>query len=282
VAVKHKLINPKWLPEAKMQRIIFHWTAGASTASDDDKQHYHFLIEGDGKLVRGHHPVDANENTRDRVYAAHTRMCNTGSIGVAVCGMADSRERPFDPGNYPISHAQYEVACRIIAELCIAYQIPVSSKTVLNHGEVEKNLGIRQRGKWDVMVLPFKQMLSFDEVGEYFRTRVAYYHGELARNAWNNAAVNGAPTWVKGREMPSEGVSIYPAKGRVTAGSGLRVRSRPTVFSAESAPALRYGQEVVLLGSEEDEAWYETPQGFVYAKYIEIVETNLTLTEPLG
>jgi hypothetical protein len=268
-----------------MQRIIFNWTAGANTASDDDKQHYHFLIEGDGKLVRGHHPVDANENTRDRVYAAHTRMCNTGSIGVAACGMADSRERPFDPGNYPISHAQYEVACRIIAELCIAYQIPVSSKTVLNHGEVEKNLGIKQRGKWDVMVLPFKQMLSFDEVGEYFRTRVAYYHGELARNAWDNAAVGQTPTWTKGQETPTTGIEdyppIYPARGKVTAGSGLRVRERPTIFSAEARSPLRYGETVVLFGPYEEGTWYEIPNGFIYAKYIEIIETNLTI-EPLG
>jgi hypothetical protein len=284
VAVKHKLINKAWLPDADMKRVILHWTAGGYTASDDDKQHYHFMVEQGGQLVKGHHSVADNETTRDRVYAAHTRMCNTGSIGVAICGMAGSDPRgPF--GDYPVTHAQYEIACRIVAELCIAYGIPVARHTVLNHGEVKKILGVSQRGKWDVMVLPFKPMLSPEEVGEYFRTRVAYYHGELARNAWDNAAVDQTPTWTKGQEMPTEGViaypPIYPAKGKVTAGSGLKVREMPTVFSREIHAPLRYGQEVILLGPAEEGAWYELPAGFAYAKYIDIIETDLAIG-PLG
>ena len=38
-----------WLPAAKMQRVICHWTAGHHKASEDDKAHYHILIEDDGR-----------------------------------------------------------------------------------------------------------------------------------------------------------------------------------------------------------------------------------------
>ncbi|MER8369697.1 hypothetical protein NKH70_28955 [Mesorhizobium sp. M0991] len=37
----------------------------------------------------------------------------------------------------------------VVAELCKYYRIKVTSKTVLSHAEVESNLGIEQRGKWD-------------------------------------------------------------------------------------------------------------------------------------
>ena len=51
-----------------MSRIIAHWSAGAYRASDLDKEHYHFIIEGTGNVVRGGHTVSDNVNTADDDY----------------------------------------------------------------------------------------------------------------------------------------------------------------------------------------------------------------------
>ncbi len=83
-----------------MKRIILHWTAGAHNASALDKEH--FVIEGDGNIVRGDHTIDDNVSTADDDYAAHTRRTNTKSIGVSVCCMAGARESPFKPGPFPM------------------------------------------------------------------------------------------------------------------------------------------------------------------------------------
>jgi hypothetical protein len=47
------------------------------------KEHYHFIIEGDGTVIKGDHDISDNVSTADDDYAAHTRACNTGSIGVS-------------------------------------------------------------------------------------------------------------------------------------------------------------------------------------------------------
>ena len=56
-----------------MERIIMHWTAGTHTASEVDKEHYHLLIEGDGRVVFGDYEISDNESVADNRYAAHTR-----------------------------------------------------------------------------------------------------------------------------------------------------------------------------------------------------------------
>ena len=54
------IVPAAWMPAARLERIIFHWTAGAHRASGLDKSHYHILIEGDGKMVRGGPSIAAN------------------------------------------------------------------------------------------------------------------------------------------------------------------------------------------------------------------------------
>ena len=88
-------------------------------------------------------------------YAAHTLNCNTGSIGVALCCMAGAVESPFNPGKAPMTVAQWQTLPRVVAELCRRYSIPVTPKTVLSHAEVQANLGIKQKGKWDISRLGF-------------------------------------------------------------------------------------------------------------------------------
>ncbi|PWE57119.1 N-acetylmuramoyl-L-alanine amidase [Metarhizobium album] len=149
------IIPADWMPAAKMERIICHWTAGAHKASEFDRQHYHILIEDDGKLIRGIPSIKLNEAPAKAGYAAHTLNCNSGSIGVSLCCMGGSHESPFDPGKYPMTAKQFDVLSSVVAELCRRYGIKITDKTVLSHAEVQGNLGIQQRGKWDFTRLAF-------------------------------------------------------------------------------------------------------------------------------
>ena len=137
-----------------LERIIWHWTGGTHRPSALDFKHYHFVIAGDGSVVAGDRVPEDNVSASDGRYAAHTRNCNTGSIGIALAAMHGARERPFEPGAYPIQQAQADALVRLSAELARRYGIPVSRTTMLSHAEVQPTLGIKQAGKWDFMWLP--------------------------------------------------------------------------------------------------------------------------------
>lgn len=167
------IIPADWMPWAQMQRIIVHWTAGGNKASATDRKHYHLLVEGDGKLVRGDPPITANAAPIKAGYAAHTLNCNTGSIGVSLCGMAGAVERPFSPGKSPITMQQWAALPAILAALCRRYSIPVTPGTLLSHAEVQATLGIAQRGKWDIAILPFDPSINTArKVGDQMRAAV--------------------------------------------------------------------------------------------------------------
>lgn len=164
-----------WMPAAKMSRVIVHWTAGQDTPSDNDKAHYHILIDGAGQLVRGKPTIDLNSLPKAKAgYAAHTRGTNSGSIGISLCGMAGAVERPFNPGKHPINAVQWGALIKACADLCEHYQIPVTPKTLLSHAEVQANLGIKQLGKWDIAILPFNRKFNTAKaVGDELRANVA-------------------------------------------------------------------------------------------------------------
>ncbi len=167
-----EIVPADWLPDARALRIVVHWTGGNYTASAEDREHYHFLVQGDGEVVRGRHGVDANDSTKDGVYAAHTRALNTGSVGIAVCCMFGATERPFTPGSFPLLETQWRRLVQLAAQLCRRYGIEVAPQTVLGHGEVQRMLGVMQRGKWDPLALPWQPDLSAAEVGDRFRSAV--------------------------------------------------------------------------------------------------------------
>ncbi|MFW5834413.1 MAG: N-acetylmuramoyl-L-alanine amidase, partial [Pseudomonadota bacterium] len=188
------VVPPEWLVPARVRRVVVHWTGGNHRASTEDREHYHLLIEGDGTVVRGRHPVDANDHTGDGVYAAHTRALNTGSIGVAVCCMFRATERPFAPGPFPMTEAQWRRMAEVVAQLCRHYGLPVEPRTVLGHGEVEAVLGVAQRAKWDPLALPWAPDLDRNVVGERFRTAVEgalHVHDEPERPRPLEATVAG-------------------------------------------------------------------------------------------
>ena len=166
------LLDKALLPACSMRRIICHWSEGHYTANSTDLEHYHILIQGDGSVIGGDHAISDNVSVQDDDYAAHTKGCNTGSIGVALCGMVGCREQPFAGGPEPVKQSQWDTMVQVVAELCKFYKIPVKPTTVLGHGEVQGTLNITQRGKWDPMVWPWDPSVSRAEVGKALRTQV--------------------------------------------------------------------------------------------------------------
>jgi hypothetical protein len=166
-------IPADWLPPAKMHRVIAHWTAGKHTADSLARAHYHIVVEGDGKLVRGTYSINANAVPMNRGYAAHTRNCNSGSIGISMCSMLDAKEIPFDAGPYPFTKVQWAAMVQAIAELCQRYKIPVTRETVLSHAEVERTLNIKQRQKWDIARIPYDlETRGARTIGDIMRAEV--------------------------------------------------------------------------------------------------------------
>jgi N-acetyl-anhydromuramyl-L-alanine amidase AmpD len=165
------------MPAAKMRGVVAHWTAGEWKANDYERKHYHILIEDDGQLVRGIPSIKDNEIIRrGKRYAAHTLNCNSNFIGVSLCCMGgkEVKERPFVPGPYPLTQKQWETLPHVLADLCRFYKIPITPKTVLSHAEVQANLGIRQKAKWDISKLTFAPELdTARECGDDMRARVA-------------------------------------------------------------------------------------------------------------
>ena len=160
-----------------MKRIIAHWSAGTYNVGRLEKEHYHRIVDGSGKVHEGDHPISDNESTGDGIYAAHTRACNTGSIGVSVACMAEAKEN-FRHGTYPMLEVQFESLCEEMARLCQVYNIAVSSLTTLTHAEVQPNLGIAQSGKWDFTELSFdKTLKGAKQCGDYMRKRINHYLG---------------------------------------------------------------------------------------------------------
>lgn len=164
-----------WMPSARISRIIVHWTAGSHVPSERDRQHYHVLIDGAGKAVKGNPSIALNDAGGVRPgYAAHTLNCNTGAIGVSLCCMAGAIENPFSSGAAPMTLAQWELLPGVLRDLCRRYGIKVTPQTVLSHAEVQGTLGIQQRGKWDVSRLSFDPSIrGAREVGDLFRQRTA-------------------------------------------------------------------------------------------------------------
>lgn len=162
-----------------MKRIINHWTGGGGRANSTDKKHYHMLTEHDGNIVKGKEEIEDNIVTSDGDYAAHTRNLNTDSIGLAMCGMIDAKEYPFDPGPAPLTEKQFRNHAILNADMCRTYGIPVTRETVLFHAEVEPTLGVKQNGKWDVTRLPWNSsIVGALSVGDHFREIVREVLGE--------------------------------------------------------------------------------------------------------
>jgi hypothetical protein len=174
-------MNPipiEWLSKVKpgsIRGIVCHWTAGLHYPSQFDKQHYHFLIDKDGKVHRGTKPVSFNAYPITGDYAAHTRNFNSGIIGLSLCCLGGTGVSERDQGQWPMTAAEWATMVACIAQLSRHYGFPIQRPTkadwrgVQSHAEVESNLGISQAGKWDFTVCHIPGLRGARAIGDRFR-----------------------------------------------------------------------------------------------------------------
>ena len=159
-----------------MRRIILHWTAGTNYPNATDLEHYHFAIDKNGKVYEGKFKPEDNLNCKDGKYALHTGGGNTGSIGVAVCGMADFNGK-IESTNYPLTTLQVEKMFALSAKLCKKYNIAITPDTVLTHYEFGRAYPrTSSAGKIDITYLhPFPNIGKKD-LGDFIRKKIKWYY----------------------------------------------------------------------------------------------------------
>ena len=156
-----------------MNKIIIHWTAGTNYPNSVDLEHYHYLIARDGCIINGKYKPEDNLNCNDGKYAQHTGGGNTGSIGVAFCGMAGFKDAQ-NVGKFPLTYNQVEAGFKLCAELCKKYNIPISN--VMTHYEFGKNHpNTTSAGKIDIIHLPCYPNVSKTEMGTFIRQKIHWY-----------------------------------------------------------------------------------------------------------
>lgn len=160
-----------------MKRIIIHWTGGTGQPNNTDYEHYHFIINKDGFMISGKYLPEDNENCKDKKYAHHTGQGNTGSIGIAVCGMKGFNEKTKQT-NYPLTKVQCEKLFFETSRLCQKYQIPITPETVLTHYEFNLKHQI-ETGKIDIICLPPYPNISKQQIGDFIRSKVLWYLQKL-------------------------------------------------------------------------------------------------------
>lgn len=222
------------MADKRMKRVIAHWTAGGGRASELDREHYHRLVEHDGTIVLGNEGIEDNIVTSDGDYAAHTLRLNTGSIGVAMCGMRGAKEHPFDAGPSPINGRQFDVFCQMIADLCLEYGIQVTPQTVLTHAEVQPTLGVVQRGKWDIARLPWKDdVRGARDVGDYMRSHIRMKLGDVDVVQTNRPTLRFGDNGVSVAEMQADLADLGYFSGRMDGHFGPLTRAALLAFQAD-------------------------------------------------
>jgi len=158
-----------------MKRIVIHWTAGTNSPNDDEKQHYHFMIDGAGNIHNGVFKPEDNENCNDGKYAAHTGGGNTGSIGISLCGMLGFKDKNHVE-NYPLNKVQCEAGFKLAAQLCKKYNIKITPETVLTHKEFgDSHPKTTSFGKIDICYLPAYPEIPANEIGDFIRNKVQWH-----------------------------------------------------------------------------------------------------------
>lgn len=156
-----------------MNKIIIHWTAGTHTPNAVELKHYHYLVDGEGKVHRGIYKPEDNEDCTDGHYAAHTGGGNTGAIGVAMCAMAGFTSS-IKAGSYPITPVQLEACFKLCADLSKKYGIAVQN--IMTHYEFGLNHpSTTSRGKIDIVYLPPYPTVKSNEVGGFIRNKIKWY-----------------------------------------------------------------------------------------------------------
>ncbi len=159
-----------------MKRIIIHWTGGTNQPCNEDFEHYHYLINSDGMVINGKHKPSDNENCNYGNYAAHCGGGNTGSIGVAMCGMYVPKNTSIRKTNFPLTKIQCEKCFKLIADLTKQYKIPITPQNIMTHHEFGlKHPETSSKGKIDIIWLPPYGDMASESVGNFIRSKIRWY-----------------------------------------------------------------------------------------------------------
>lgn len=157
-----------------MNKIIIHWTGGAWFPNATDKEHYHFLIDKNGKVINGKFKVEDNENCNDDKYAAHCGGGNTGAIGVSMCGMYVPKGVNIKDTKFPLTKKQCEACFKLVAQLCKKHLINLNN--VLTHYEFgQAHPKTSSNGKIDIIFLPPYPEIDKNKIGDFIRNKVKWY-----------------------------------------------------------------------------------------------------------
>ena len=158
-----------------LDKIIIHWTAGAPVPNTVDKEHYHFIIDQEGKTHIGNYKPEDNINCKDGRYARHTGGGNTGAIGVSLCGMKDFKGKDRQ-GPFPITRKQFEAAMKLISELASKYEIKIDPEHVMTHYEFgESHRDTTSHGKIDITFIPSYPWIAAKDCGPFIRSKIRWY-----------------------------------------------------------------------------------------------------------
>lgn len=157
-----------------MNKIIIHWTGGAWFPNATDKEHYHFLIDKNGKVINGKFKVEDNENCNDGKYAVHCGGGNTGAIGVSMCGMYVPKGVNIKDTKFPLTKKQCESCFKLVAQLCKKHLINLNN--VLTHYEFgQAHPKTSSAGKIDIIYLPPYPEIKQNQIGGFIRNKVKWY-----------------------------------------------------------------------------------------------------------
>ncbi len=163
-----------------MNRIILHWTAGTNQPCSTDYEHYHYLINKDGVIIKGKFAPEDNLNCNDGKYAQHCGGGNTGSIGISMCGMYVPKNTDIKDTKFTLTKIQCEAAFKLIAELCKKYNIKITPQTVLTHYEFgQAHPKTSSYGKIDIIYLHAYPDITKNEMGNFIRSKVRWYFSKL-------------------------------------------------------------------------------------------------------
>jgi hypothetical protein len=161
--------------------VVLHWTGGPPRANAVDLNAYHYVVESDGRILQGVHPVADNmRSIDDGQYAAHTGGWNSYRVGISGAGMY-GYQSPAKPGSAPLTAIQVMKMLELSAYfLKLGNLDPLNPLHLCTHREVWLLHGVkgtRNHQKLDIEYLPFKPELPHNQIGPFLRRTTAEIMG---------------------------------------------------------------------------------------------------------
>lgn len=161
-------------------RIHWHWAASTYTVNWNVVKHYNGVFDKDGNKHDGGTPPQQQAVYLPGKYGvSHTFNANTGAVGLSVAAMAEAKVTNWgtgvvDQGKYPLTWEGIDGMLKETVKLCREFDIKPSPWTTITHAEVQTNIGIKQKNKWDIRVLPDNptKLLGEKEAGDMLRARM--------------------------------------------------------------------------------------------------------------